>query len=180
MLSPPYRPVSARAALDRALGVPDVRIIELLHEPIPGSGTIRRMHAGRVRRNDRRETVQEIANVAHSLSAKKRVRQSIKRRARNRARKEVVKDQVKAFTVALASGDLKKAESELNKTASRLDRVASKGTIHKKTAARKRSRLAKRLNAVRSGALKVAAPAGKAKGKPKAAKKGAGTSGATA
>jgi small subunit ribosomal protein S20 len=123
--------------------------------------------------------------VAHSLSAKKRVRQSIKRRARNRARKELVKDQVKAFTAALASGDVKKAEAELNNTASRLDRVASSGTIHKNTAARKRSRLAKRLNALRSGATKVAAAGGKTKAaaKPKAAKKGsagAGTSGATA
>jgi small subunit ribosomal protein S20 len=88
--------------------------------------------------------------VAHSLSAKKRVRQTIKRRARNRARKELLKEQVKNFTAALTSGDWKKAEEELSKTAQRLDKVASKHTIHKNTAARKRSRLAKRLNAAKA------------------------------
>ena len=48
--------------------------------------------------------------MAHSLSAKKRVRQTIKRRARNRARKELLKDQIKTFSAALVSGDMKKAE----------------------------------------------------------------------
>ena len=88
--------------------------------------------------------------MAHSLSAKKRVRQSIKRRARNRARKELIKDQVKTFTTALSSGDFAKAETELRKVTQRLDRVASKHTIHKNTAARKRSRLARRLNAAKA------------------------------
>jgi small subunit ribosomal protein S20 len=100
--------------------------------------------------------------VAHSLSAKKRVRQNIKRRARNRARKELIKDQVKSFTAALGSGDFAKAETELRAATRRLDKVAAKNTIHKNTAARKRSRLARRLNAA------------------KAAKTGAGTQAANA
>jgi small subunit ribosomal protein S20 len=95
--------------------------------------------------------------VAHSISAKKRVRQNAKRRAQNRARKEVIKTQVKNFQTAIAGGDLGKAESELNLVVRRLDRVASKGTIHKNTAARRRSRLTKKLNATR------AAKAGEAK-----------------
>ena len=99
--------------------------------------------------------------MAHSLSAKKRVRQNLKRRARNRARKEVIKDQVKVFTAALHGGDLAKAETELRNVTRRLDRVAGKGTIHQNTAARKRSRLTKHLNA--------------AKAKAKTAGKGAGT-----
>jgi small subunit ribosomal protein S20 len=94
--------------------------------------------------------------VAHSLSAKKRVRQAAKRRARNRARKELIKDQVKSLTAAIASGDVAKAEAEFRKTASRLDRVASKNTIHKNTASRRRSRLAKKLNALKAGAGKKA------------------------
>jgi len=89
--------------------------------------------------------------VAHSLSAKKRVRQNLKARARNRFRKEQLKEQLKSFTAALASGDVKKAEAEFSKTAARLDKVASKHTIHKNQASRRRSRLAKRLNAVRAG-----------------------------
>jgi small subunit ribosomal protein S20 len=98
--------------------------------------------------------------VAHSLSAKKRIRQNIKRRARNRARKDVIKDQVKAFTTAIGAGDFAKAEGELRQVVRRLDRTAAKGTIHKNTAARKRSRLAKRLNAAK--AVKAGAPAASA------------------
>ena len=88
--------------------------------------------------------------MAHSISAKKRVRQNAKRRAHNRARKVTIKDQVKTFTAALASGDFTKAEGELSLVARRLDKVAAKGTIHKNNAARKRSRLARKLNAAKS------------------------------
>jgi small subunit ribosomal protein S20 len=90
--------------------------------------------------------------VAHSLSAKKRVRQNLKRRARNRARKEQIKESVKGFTAAISTGKLDVAETELRKAVQKLDRVAGKGTIHKNTAARKRSRLTKRLNAARAKA----------------------------
>ena len=88
--------------------------------------------------------------MAHSLSAKKRVRQNLKRRARNRARKDQIKESVKGFTAAITAGKLDVAETELRKATQKLDRVAGKGTIHKNTAARKRSRLTKRLNAARA------------------------------
>lgn len=100
--------------------------------------------------------------MAHSLSAKKRVRQNIKLRARNRSRKELIKDELKAFNAATASGDLKKAETQLRAVASRLDKVASKGTLHKNTAARKRSRLAKRLNTLRKQGTGAGTAAAKA------------------
>ena len=90
--------------------------------------------------------------MAHSLSAKKRVRQTIKRRARNRQRKELVKDSLKSYTAAVTSGALDKAATLLNEAVKRLDKVAAKGTIHKNAAARKRSRLTKRLNAARTTA----------------------------
>ena len=92
--------------------------------------------------------------MAHSLSAKKRVRQTAKRNARNRNRKELLKNTVKAFNAALTANDPAKAEPALNAVAQRLDRNASKGAIHKNSAARKRSRLAKRLNLLKSGAAK--------------------------
>ena len=95
--------------------------------------------------------------MAHSLSAKKRIRQNIKRRARNRARKDLLKGQVKGFTAALTAGDMPKAETELRLVTQRLDKTAAKGTIHKNAAARRRSRLTKRLNAAK--AAKAAAPA---------------------
>ena len=88
--------------------------------------------------------------MPHSLSAKKRVRQNIKRRARNRARKDQIKESVKVFTAAVTSGKLDQAETALRSASQKLDRIATKGTIHKNTAARKRSRLAKRLNAARA------------------------------
>ena len=43
--------------------------------------------------------------MAHSISAKKRIRQNLKARSRNRARKDMIKLEVKSFTSALASGD---------------------------------------------------------------------------
>lgn len=92
--------------------------------------------------------------MAHSLSAKKRVRQTLKRRARNRARKEVLKDTVKSFTAAVVKGDATAAKAELAKVVSRLDKTAAKHTIHKKTASRRRSRLTKKLNALAGGKSK--------------------------
>lgn len=90
--------------------------------------------------------------MAHSLSAKKRIRQTAKRNARNRFRKSQVKAEVKGFTAAVTAGNADDAAKALNKVVSRLDKVAAKGTFHKKAAARKRSQLTKRLNALRSGA----------------------------
>ena len=46
---------------------------------------------------------------------------------------------------------MSKAETEFRTATRRIDKVAAKGTIHKNTAARKRSRLAKRLNALKAG-----------------------------
>jgi small subunit ribosomal protein S20 len=101
--------------------------------------------------------------VAHSISAKKRIRQNLKARSRNRARKDLIKAQVKSFNASLASGDQAKAKDELNKTVKRLDWVAAKGTIHKNAASRKRSRLTRRFNAM-AAAKTAAAPAKKGKG----------------
>lgn len=97
--------------------------------------------------------------MAHSLSAKKRVRQNLKHRARNRARKGNVRDLVKTFNADLLKNDTAKAETDLRKTVQMLDRVASKGAIHKNTAARKRSRLTRKLNKLKAGAGTPAAKA---------------------
>ena len=78
-------------------------------------------------------------------SAKKRLRQDVRRRARNRWRKERVKLAVKDLDDALKAGDKAKAEELLRAAYKQIDQVAAKGTIHKNTAARHKSRLAKRL-----------------------------------
>jgi small subunit ribosomal protein S20 len=88
--------------------------------------------------------------VAHSISAKKRVRQDEKRRAINRARKSQVKTLIKRFETAVAGGDAEAAARQYRLVAQKLDKVAATSTMHKKTAGRKKSRLAKKLNSLKA------------------------------
>lgn len=88
--------------------------------------------------------------MAHSLSAKKRVRQNAKRRVINRARKSEVKTLIKHFETAVAAGNAATAAEQFRLISKKLDKVASTSTMHKKTAARKKSRLAKKLNALKA------------------------------
>lgn len=89
--------------------------------------------------------------MAHSLSAKKRVRQNAKRRTINRTRRSKVKAAVKSFETALAAGDVQAATEQFKAAVRMLDKVSCTSTMHKKTAARKKSRLARRLNALKAG-----------------------------
>ena len=84
--------------------------------------------------------------MAHSLSAKKRIRQAAKRRGLNRHRKDQAKQSVKALELALHGGKKEDAVAKLKDMQKTLDKVAAKGTIHKNTIARKKSRMAKRVN----------------------------------
>lgn len=86
--------------------------------------------------------------MAHSLSAKKRVRQNAKRRAINRARKSMIKTQIKHLESALNAGDPAKAKEQFLALTRRLDKVASTSTMHKNTAARIKSRMARKVNAL--------------------------------
>ncbi len=76
--------------------------------------------------------------MAHSKSAKKRIKQNEKRASRNRGYKRRMKTQVK-LTVSATPEDKK---STLSKAYSAIDKAAKKRVIHKNTAARKKSRLA--------------------------------------
>lgn len=86
--------------------------------------------------------------MAQSLSAKKRVKQNAKRKAINRARKSQVKTQVKHFEAASSSGDIEAASEQYRLVVKKLDKSAATSTMHKRTAARKKSRLAKQLNSL--------------------------------
>ena len=88
--------------------------------------------------------------MAHSLQAKKRARQNVKRRTINRARKSQVKTQIKHFEATVSKGDAEAAAEQLRLVTQKLDKTAAKSTMHKKTAARKKSRLAKKLNALKT------------------------------
>ena len=84
--------------------------------------------------------------MAHSLSAKKRIRQNVAGRERNRARKAAVKTQTRKFTDAVRAQDVDRAQTELRVVVKKLDQTAARGTLHKNAVSRKKSRLARRLN----------------------------------
>jgi small subunit ribosomal protein S20 len=96
--------------------------------------------------------------VAHSLSAQKRIRQNLKHRTRNRARRAALRTQVRKCQEDLASGSSETAPGTFRTAVKALDQAASRGTIHPNTAARKKSRLARRLNALKTGAAPSPAP----------------------
>ena len=83
--------------------------------------------------------------MAQSLSAKKRIRQNIKRRSHNRGRKSKIRELEKAFDQALTEGDPGQAQLRLRALSGYLDKIALTSTMHQNTVARKKSRAAKRL-----------------------------------
>ncbi len=83
--------------------------------------------------------------MAHSRSAKKRVRQTIKRTLRNRSRKTRIRTFVRRAEEAIAAGDPETARAAFVKAESELRKGVSKGVLHMNTAARKISRLARRV-----------------------------------
>ncbi len=90
--------------------------------------------------------------MANHKSAAKRARQTVKRNETNRARRSKVRSLAKAVEVAAAGKDVGTAKTALRAAESVLARAAGRGTLHKRTAARKTSRLAKR---VKKAAIKA-------------------------
>ena len=88
--------------------------------------------------------------MPNSNSAKKRVRQNAKRHALNQWRKRRIADQVKTFLKAVQDQDVKSAETEYRKTCGILDKISCTSTLHRNTAARRKSRLARRLNTLKA------------------------------
>ncbi|MBN2711070.1 MAG: 30S ribosomal protein S20 [Planctomycetes bacterium] len=84
--------------------------------------------------------------MANNASAKKRIRQSLKRTLRNRVRKERLKKVVKGFNKALESKDSGVIGTELKKVSGAIDKAGKKGLLHKNAVNRKKSRLAKAAN----------------------------------
>jgi len=84
--------------------------------------------------------------VANHKSALKRAGQNERRRLRNKAVQTRVKNVVKDVRLAVAQ-EAGNAVEQFNAAKSAIDKAAKKGVLHKKTAARKVSRLAKQVNA---------------------------------
>ncbi len=90
--------------------------------------------------------------MANHKSALKRIRQNKKRRMRNKSRKTRVKTCIKAVLAAIEEKSPEKALEALRKAQKIIDQTAAKGTLHKRNAARKISRLTKKVAALQKAA----------------------------
>jgi len=90
--------------------------------------------------------------MANHKSALKRDRQSKVRRLRNRINKTKMKSSVEQLEAAVEAGSEEQAVKALQNAASVIQKTVSKGSIHKKTASRKISRLAKSVNRMQADA----------------------------
>ena len=85
-----------------------------------------------------------MANIRSQI---KRNRQNETRRRRNQAVRSELKTRVKSALAAAETGDPAAAAEALKQAQRRLDTAAAKRVVHPRTAARRKSRLTKRVNA---------------------------------
>ncbi len=88
--------------------------------------------------------------MAHTLSAKKRIRQNAAARARNRWRLKAMREALKAFQSAVAAGNADQANDAFRSASKIVDKTAQQGVIHRNQAARRKSRMSARLKALKS------------------------------
>lgn len=88
--------------------------------------------------------------MANHKSALKRIRQNEKRRIHNRTYRNRARTLVKKARTAIASGDVSEAREATLKAVSDLDKLGRRGVVHKRNAARRKSRLMKQLAALDS------------------------------
>ncbi|EQB88268.1 small subunit ribosomal protein S20 [Clostridium punense] len=86
--------------------------------------------------------------MANIKSAKKRIKVTQAKTMRNTMIKSALKTKIKKYEAAIASKDVELAKESFKVVVKALDMAASKGIIHKNKAARKKSRLATRLNSL--------------------------------
>ncbi len=86
--------------------------------------------------------------MANTISALKRHRQSVVRRKQGHSVKSALRSQMRKVLDAVEKEDAKASQKELGEAYKLLDRAAVKGVLHRNNAARKKSRLAARVNAV--------------------------------
>ena len=87
--------------------------------------------------------------MANHFSALKRARQTEKRTAQNTTNTSRFRTAMRKFRTALSAGDKKAAQESFRATVSAIDKAIQKGTIHRNTAARYKSRLSARLAAMK-------------------------------
>jgi len=87
-----------------------------------------------------------MPNIA---STKKRLRQSVVRRARNRATKSSLRSLLRKLRESIAAKDAEKCATEFRVLVKSLDRAAAKNVIHANAASRTKSRLSKAIKAIK-------------------------------
>lgn len=90
--------------------------------------------------------------MANNKSAEKRIRVSEQKRLRNRPYRTAARTFVKKAELSIRAGDQDVAATAVGDAISMLDRVASKGVIHRNNAARRKSRLMAKFNRMGAGA----------------------------
>jgi small subunit ribosomal protein S20 len=85
--------------------------------------------------------------MAHTRSARKRIRQSEKRRLRNASVRSRMKTYTKRAMAAIEAKDSESLKTLLPAALAEIDKAASKGVIHRNAAARKKSTLQRMANA---------------------------------
>ena len=85
--------------------------------------------------------------MATHASALKAHRQSVKNREHNRQFRSRLRGALKSIRAAIDANDLTAAKNALKQTISLIDKMASKGVIHRNAASRYKSRLATRIAA---------------------------------
>ncbi|NCO37947.1 MAG: 30S ribosomal protein S20 [Armatimonadetes bacterium CG_4_10_14_3_um_filter_66_18] len=85
-------------------------------------------------------------------SAKKRLRQNVKRRARNQGRKARLRTAVRGYREALAATEVEPATERLKEALKLVDKGVKQRLMHRNAAARKKSRLTKKLTALTAAA----------------------------
>jgi small subunit ribosomal protein S20 len=88
--------------------------------------------------------------VAHHKDAIKRIRTSQSANERNRSNRSRMRGKVKQLRSLVTTGDHAAASADLPSTVSMLQKLARKGVIHPKNAARRISRLARSINAIKA------------------------------
>lgn len=83
--------------------------------------------------------------MANTKTAIKMIRVAARRTARNKPVRSEVKTLIKKARTDISAGDFAAAQADVRTAASALDKAANKGVIHKNAAARRKSRLMKRL-----------------------------------
>lgn len=88
--------------------------------------------------------------MPNSVSAKKRLRQSLSRRDRNRALRSGLRTQIRKLRAAITAGNVETSETEFRVTVKKLDQAAAKKVIHANAAARLKSRLSRSIKALKA------------------------------